>query len=387
MRQGVNLLRSIRNQRAQRVVGVLNTDADEGVSDLREHSAHDAAGEVQNQQGANVRNQVAHHNLEGVHTHVACSLHEVAVDEGLRHCTNNTGATHPAEGNQHCREQNPGGDALLNLLTNLTVNQNCQNQQRGNHDQGLEDEQHNLVNPATEVRHHTTVNCGDEHSGQTDDHTNLERGPDGLRHHGEHVITRDGGTEPVLGRGAFTQRHVVNVVGLVLGQVLTEQTEQTHADEHAQTEDCSLVTQEAAQNNNALVDDLEVTVLLYHRYGGSCSYLAHEILTRGSTMVVAISAMIAPTANSAEPYARVTVAAFTSCAEMESIDHLPIPGHAKTVSAKNAPAKIIGIWYAMDCATGMKETRSAWRVIAWLRVKPLARAVRTKSAFTLSSRY
>ena len=57
-----------------------------------------------------------HHNLEGCTPHVACSLHEVAVDEGLRHCTNNTGATHPAEGNQHCGSRIQGGNTLLNLL-------------------------------------------------------------------------------------------------------------------------------------------------------------------------------------------------------------------------------------------------------------------------------
>ena len=39
------------------------------------------------------------------------------------------------------------------------------------------------------------------------------------------------------------------------------------------------------------------------------------------------------------------------------------------------------------CATGMKDTRRACRLMAWLRVRPLARAVLTKSALTLSSRY
>ena len=100
---------------------------------------------------------------------------------------------------------------------------------------------------------------------------------------------------------AFTQGHVVNVVRLVLSQVLTKQAKQAHTDKDRKAENSRLVTQEAAQNNDVLVDDLEVTVLLYHRHGGSCSYLAHEILTRGSTTVVAISAMIAPTAKRAEP--------------------------------------------------------------------------------------
>ena len=48
---------------------------------------------------------------------------------------------------------------------------------------------------------------------------------------------------------------------------------------------------------------------------------------------------------------------------------------------------VAGMVKAMLCATGMKDTRRACREMAWLRVSPLARAVRTKSALTLSSRY
>ena len=145
-------------------------------------------------------------------------------------------------------------------------------------------------------------------------------------------------------------------LGLYLVRVLTEQTEQTHADEHAQTEDCSLVTQEAAQNNNALVDDLRSLGSPNHRYGGSCSYPTHETHLGVTTVVGDISDD--RTGQREHNRTRGSRSQRSRPVEMESIDHLPIPGAMQRRSRrKNAPAKIIGIWYAMDCAIGMKETQ------------------------------
>ena len=101
---------------------------------------------------------------------------------------------------------------------------------------------------------------------------------------------------------------------------------------------------------------------------------------------MAKSARMAPKAKITEPYARVAVAALTSCSEMASMLQEPTPGQAKIFSAKKPPAKMAGMVKAMLWATGIKETRSACREMAWFRVSPLARAVRTKSALTLSRR-
>ena len=109
------------------------------------------------------------HDLEGVYAHVTCCLHVIAPNQGLRHRTNHTGRSHPAEYNQHRGEHNPRGNGLLNLLTDLTVDENRQNQQRGNHNHGFQEEEHNPVDPATKVRHHATVDRGDNDGGDTHD--------------------------------------------------------------------------------------------------------------------------------------------------------------------------------------------------------------------------
>ncbi len=54
-----------------------------------------------------------------------------------------------------------------------------------------------------------------------------------------------------------------------------------------------------------------------------------------------------------------------------------MPSQAKTVSVITAPVNSAGIVNATGVATGMSEVRSPCRRIAWCRVSPLARAVRT----------
>ena len=59
-----------------------------------------------------------------------------------------------------------------------------------------------------------------------------------------------------------------------------------------------------------------------------------------------------------------------------------MPSQLKMISAKKVPVSRAGMLKAMDWAVGTKETRSACLRMACLRVSPVARAVRTKSALT-----
>ena len=101
--------------------------------------------------------------------------------------------------------------------------------------------------------------------------------------------------------GAFTaEGHKVRFGCGVLRNIFAEVPEKPHTDKDDKPEHRSLVAQEAAEDNHVLVENFKITIL-HDRYRACFSYLAHEILTRGSTIVVAISAIMAPMANSTEP--------------------------------------------------------------------------------------
>src|SRR5699024_2714269 len=110
-------------------------------------------------------------------------------------------------------------------------------------------------------------------------------------------------------------------------------------------------------------------------------------LTLGSPIEVNRSASSAPMAKMMHPEKLMATVELTSCACSAWIDHEPKPSQLKMTSAKTVPVQRAGIVKASDWAVGTKETRSACFRIAWLRVRPVERAVRTKSALTKSRRY
>ena len=117
---------------------------------------------------------------------------------------------------------------------------------------------------------------------------------------GVEVVASCVGAKEVGSTGFLTQSQIVNLGGGVRGEVLAEHSEQEHQHEKPQAKHRQLVPHKTAQNNDLLIDDFKV-IAFHHRNGVSFSYLAHEILTRGSTILVAISAIMAPMAKRTEP--------------------------------------------------------------------------------------
>jgi hypothetical protein len=62
---------------------------------------------------------------------------------------------------------------------------------------------------------------------------------------------------------------------------------------------------------------------------------------------------------------------------IDSISHLPMPGQAKIVSVRIAPASSVPTCSPMTVMTGIRAFRSAWMPMTRNGDSPLARAVRT----------
>ena len=72
----------------------------------------------------------------------------------------------------------------------------------------------------------------------------------------------------------------------------------------------------------------------------------------------------------------------------DSRAYWPTPWRSKTVSVRMAPPPSTAPKSSPQSVTmGIIELRSTWRRITWRSERPLARAVRTKSSFMVSSTF
>ena len=98
---------------------------------------------------------------------------------------------------------------------------------------------------------------------------------------------------------------------------------------------------------------------------------------RGSSAAANRSASRAPTSVHAALKAATATAPLRSFAPMQLMKYSPRPWMAKTYSVMTAPVNMDAMENATLTAVGIKELRSACLRMAFLRVSPLARAVRT----------